>query len=131
VIALAQLGRSVESRTDTKPQLSDLRESGSIEMDADVVIFPYRPEYYKIFEDETGSSTLGIGYAIVAKNRDGPIGEARLQFLKDYSKFDNIGEYNGIQVLDSQKPNFQPSTKFDYKTKQSNDDILGSDDAPF
>jgi replicative DNA helicase len=131
VIALAQVNRSVNSRNDKKPQLSDLRESAALEMDADIVIFPHRPEYYGIHEDETGSSTAGIGYAIVAKNRNGATGEARLQFLKDYSKFDNIGEYNGIQAIDSPKPNFQPSTRFDYKSKQSNDDILGSDDAPF
>lgn len=79
VMALSQLSRSVETRGgDKRPQLSDLRESGAIEQDADVVIFLYRPEYYKIYTYEDGSSTLGHGEAIISKHRDGKLGDIRL-----------------------------------------------------
>jgi replicative DNA helicase len=74
VIALSQLSRAVEARPDKRPQLSDLRESGSIEQDADVVQFLFRPEYYKIMEDEDGRSTEGLVEVITAKNRSGATG---------------------------------------------------------
>lgn len=74
VIALSQLSRAVEARPDKRPQLSDLRESGSIEQDADVVQFLFRPEYYKIMEDEQGQSTEGLVEVITAKNRSGAVG---------------------------------------------------------
>ena len=91
IIALSQLSRAVELRAgDKRPLLSDLRESGSIEQDADAVIFLYRAEYYKITEDETGNSTKGIAETIVAKNRFGSIGTARLGFIKEYTLFENI-----------------------------------------
>ena len=74
IIALAQLSRAVETRGgEKKPQLSDLRESGSIEQDADVVIFLYRPEYYKILEDDMGNSTVGLTEVIIAKHRNGAL----------------------------------------------------------
>jgi replicative DNA helicase len=77
VIALAQLSRAVETRGgDKKPQLSDLRESGAIEQDADVIIFPYRAEYYKIEQDEMGNPTQDITELIVAKHRSGGLGSA-------------------------------------------------------
>ena len=82
VMALAQLSRSVEQRQDKKPQLSDLRESGSLEQDADVVMFIYRDEYYN---PET--EKRGIADIIVAKQRNGPTGTAELAFLKQYTKF--------------------------------------------
>jgi replicative DNA helicase len=78
VVALAQLSRSVETRGgDKKPMLSDLRESGGIEQDADIVIFCYRPMYYDITEFEDGSSTNGIGILLISKNRHGPLGEPK------------------------------------------------------
>ena len=79
VIALSQLSRAVETRGgDKRPQLSDLRESGSLEQDADVVAFLYRPEYYKIMVDESGFSTAGIIEVITAKNRNGRVGGVQL-----------------------------------------------------
>lgn len=89
VVALSQLSRAVETRDKTKkPQLSDLRESGAIEQDADVVMFVYRPEYYKIetFED-TGQPTHNMCEIIIGKQRNGPVGTVRLTFLKEFGKF--------------------------------------------
>ena len=87
VIALSQLSRAVETRGgDKRPQLSDLRESGSLEQDADVVAFLYRPEYYKIMVDESGFSTAGIIEVITAKNRNGKVGGVQLKFVGKYSK---------------------------------------------
>jgi replicative DNA helicase len=92
VIALSQLSRAVETRGgDKRPQLSDLRESGSIEQDADMVMFLYRPEYYKITEDELGNSTEGIGELIIAKNRAGTTDTIKLQFIGKYTKFADLG----------------------------------------
>ncbi len=88
VIALSQLSRAVETRGgDKKPQLSDLRESGSIEQDADMVIFLYRPEYYGITEDEEGNPVVGLGEVIFAKNRHGSTTTVPLKFIGKYTKF--------------------------------------------
>ncbi|MBN2426148.1 MAG: replicative DNA helicase [Calditrichaceae bacterium] len=89
VLALSQLSRAVESRDRTKkPQLSDLRESGAIEQDADVVMFVYRPEYYQIMEfEDTGMSTHNMCEIMIGKQRNGPTGNTRLTFLKEYGKF--------------------------------------------
>jgi replicative DNA helicase len=85
VIALSQLSRAPEQRADHRPMLSDLRESGSIEQDADIVMFLYRDEYYnKETEDKN------IGECIIAKQRNGPVGTARLAWLGQYSKFGNL-----------------------------------------
>jgi replicative DNA helicase len=91
VIALSQLSRAVETRGGEKrPQLSDLRESGSIEQDADMVLFLYRPEYYGITEDEAGNSVAGIGEVIVAKNRAGSLDTVQLRFIGKYTKFTDL-----------------------------------------
>jgi replicative DNA helicase len=88
VLALSQLSRGVETRGgDKRPQLSDLRESGSIEQDADIVMFLYRPEYYKITVDEEGMPTQGMGEVIVAKHRNGSTGTAKLKFIGKFTKF--------------------------------------------
>ena len=88
VLAMSQLSRAVESRQGNRPQLSDLRESGAIEQDADIVMFIYRPEYYGILEDDHGS-TIGMADIIVAKHRSGSVGDVRLRFEKDYVRFAN------------------------------------------
>ncbi len=91
VIALSQLSRAVEQRGgDKRPLLSDLRESGSIEQDADVVIFLYRPEYYQITTTDEGHSTEGIAEVIVRKQRNGPIGTISHYFIKEYARFENM-----------------------------------------
>lgn len=94
VIALSQLSRAVENRPGgtKKPMLSDLRESGSIEQDADMVLFLYRPEYYGLTEDENGQSTIGIGEVIIAKHRNGETGTVPLRFVGKYVKFQDLEE---------------------------------------
>lgn len=88
VVALAQLSRGVETRGGLKkPGLSDLRESGSIEQDADVVMFLYRPEYYKITQDEDGNSTHGLCEVLVEKHRNGSTGKVNLKFVGKFTKF--------------------------------------------
>jgi replicative DNA helicase len=88
VIALSQLNRSVEIRTGSKrPQLSDLRESGAIEQDADMVIFIHRPEKYGILQDDEGNSLKGIAELILAKHRNGALGDVPLKFVSEYAKF--------------------------------------------
>jgi len=91
VIALSQLSRAVETRGgDKRPQLSDLRESGAIEQDADIVMFLYRPEYYGITETEDGHSTAGLGEVIIAKHRNGSLENVKLRFIGKYTKFTDI-----------------------------------------
>lgn len=94
IIALSQLSRAVETRGgDKKPMLSDLRESGSIEQDADMVMFLYRPEYYGLTAYEDGTSTQGVAEVIIAKQRSGPVGEVKLQFINKFAKFTNLTDY--------------------------------------
>ncbi len=93
VIALSQLSRGVETRGgDKRPQLSDLRESGSIEQDADIVMFLYRPEYYKIDQDEDGMPTQGMAEVIIAKHRNGSLDTAKLKFIGKYTKFADMDD---------------------------------------
>lgn len=112
IIALSQLNRGVEGRSGLegkRPQLSDLRESGAIEQDADMVCFIHRPEYYHLTEDAQGNSLLGIAEIIVAKHRNGATGDVQLKFKGQYAKFMNKDDRDmddnpfnsGYQVISS------------------------------
>ncbi|TCK66604.1 primary replicative DNA helicase [Winogradskyella wandonensis] len=121
VIALSQLSRAVETRGGSKrPLLSDLRESGAIEQDADIVSFIYRPEYYKIdeWDDEERSPTEGQGEFIVAKHRNGGLDNIRLKFIGHLGKFDNLDDFD---------------TPFEFQSKlnaAANDDTFKTDNFP-
>jgi len=114
VLALSQLSRSVETRGgDKKPQLSDLRESGSIEQDADMVVFLYRPEYYKITEDEMGNPTQGTGEVIIAKHRNGSLETVQLKFIGRFTKFADLDGVGGFEGGGDYNPGAFPSSTFD------------------
>ena len=90
IIALSQLNRSTETREDKRPVLSDLRESGAIEQDADIVCFIHRPEYYtRSGEDAAGNDLRGLAELIIAKHRSGAVGTVNLEFVKEFARFDN------------------------------------------
>ncbi len=95
VIALSQLSRLVEQRQDHRPQLSDLRESGAIEQDADVVFLLMREEYYNPTEENRG-----VADAIIAKQRNGPVGTVKLAFLKEYVRFENLANVENLAHVD-------------------------------
>jgi len=90
VVALAQLNRGVEGRESHKPRMSDLRESGSIEQEADVIILLHREDYYRETGNETADDTFGIAEIIVAKQRNGPVGTIQVQFSKKHTRFNNL-----------------------------------------
>jgi len=124
VIALSQLSRAVETRGgDKRPQLSDLRESGAIEQDADMVMFIHRPEYYNITEDENGSSTLGMAELIIAKHRNGPVDSAKTRYIGQFTKFADLDVLDQNLDYAGTSNKLSPSTDFD---TQSNSVIRGS-----
>ncbi|MFV0467659.1 MAG: replicative DNA helicase [Dysgonomonas sp.] len=129
IIALSQLNRGVEGRTGAegkRPQLSDLRESGAIEQDADMVCFIHRPEYYKILEDEKGNDLRGLAEIIIAKHRNGATGDLLLRFKSEFARFQNIDdEYNMKQQEFTSKIS-NNSTNY-----QSLPPIMGNDAVPF
>jgi len=94
VIALSQLSRKVEERSDKRPLLSDLRESGAIEQDADLVMFLYRAEYYGITEDANGNNVVGLAEVNIAKHRNGKTGKVMLEFEDKYARFRNLQDRN-------------------------------------
>lgn len=155
VIALSQLSRAVETRTvgDKRPQLSDLRESGSIEQDADMVMFLYRPEYYGLQVDEEGNSTKDMAEVIIGKQRNGPTDTVKLMFTGRYARFSELpGNYGsggmggGGSFIPYQKPDDlpidpygnplpptdKPRLTFPSKMNSADDDVIEGDwKAPF
>ncbi|MBL4678358.1 MAG: replicative DNA helicase [Mucilaginibacter sp.] len=116
VIALSQLSRAVESRPggSKRPMLSDLRESGSIEQDADMVLFLYRPEYYGLDVDEDNNPTQGVGEVIIAKHRNGETGRVRLKFVGKYVKFTDLEtNMDGFPPMNSAFSGLTPNQDFD------------------
>jgi replicative DNA helicase len=94
IIALSQLSRATETRSDHRPQLSDLRESGALEQDADIVMFIFREEMYPV-EGQVNPESEGVAEIIIGKQRNGPTGTARLAFLKQYTRFENLAPGQG------------------------------------
>ena len=134
VIALSQLSRAVETRGgDKRPQLSDLRESGSIEQDADIVMFLYRPEYYQITEDENGMPTTGTGEVIIAKHRNGALDNVQLKYISRFTKFANMdmaGEGDYTSFPETGIPGeFQNTITLPSRANESSKDG-GDDDGP-
>ncbi len=139
------MSRAVETRggSDKRPQLSDLRESGSIEQDADMVMFLYRPEYYGFATLEDGTPTQGLAQVIIGKQRNGPVGDVTLEFVNAFAKF------RDLQVSGYSNPNqntnnsttipIVPSNKFNTPTSGTGSITLPSkmntaddiDDTPF
>ena len=154
IIALSQLNRSVESRTaapnasnpdaanyeSKRPQLSDLRESGAIEQDADMVCFIHRPEYYKIYKDAHGNDTHGIAEFLIAKHRNGEVKDIRMRFDSDFARFSNIDDAPPLPTLDengviqsshNKKKTKSNSGPVDDQFGSISIDMMPGDDAPF
>ena len=101
VLALSQLSRNVENREGLegkRPQLSDLRESGAIEQDADMVLFVHRPEYYRLYEDANGVDLRGKAQIIIAKHRKGATGDVLLNFRGEFTRFENVDDRYSMPV---------------------------------
>ena len=105
VIALAQLSRAVEHRTDKKPVLSDLRESGDIEQDADIVAFLYRAGYYMEPEERESNPLAKDGYVIIAKHRDGDLEDILIQFDSNIPAWENENNLEPVYHQTALKPN--------------------------
>ncbi|HRS54763.1 MAG TPA: replicative DNA helicase, partial [Bacteroidales bacterium] len=126
VIAISQLSRAVETRGGSKrPLLSDLRESGAIEQDADLVLFIYRPEYYKIMEDEQGQSTVGMAEIIIAKHRNGTLKDIKLRFIDKFAKFE---EFEPVIYTDGYKNESNNSNSYTIPSKMNDEN---DDEEPF
>jgi replicative DNA helicase len=122
IIALSQLSRAVEQRPGEQgkvPQLSDLRESGAIEQDADIVIFVHRPEYYHILEDSQGNSLKGMAQICIAKHRKGATKDVTLSFKSEYTRFANPDEFDSYSVSGPTDGSFRGS--------RMNGDIINDD----
>ncbi|MCK4662198.1 MAG: replicative DNA helicase [Bacteroidales bacterium] len=127
IIALSQLNRALESRKgDKRPQLSDLRESGALEQDADMVIFIHRPERYGVTEDGEGNSLIGLAEIIIAKHRNGPVGDVQLKFTDELAKFTEFD--NNVTGIFSDENGENGSVT--YRSKMNNEKIndFGLDD---
>ena len=133
IIALSQLSRAVETRGGSKrPILSDLRESGAIEQDADIVSFIYRPEYYKIeeWDDEERTPSSGQAEFIVAKHRNGGLDNIRLKFVSSLGRFENIEEFDSPfefqSKINKKAPKINPDQAFESGSYRED-----QDDSPF
>jgi replicative DNA helicase len=138
VIALSQLSRAVENRPggSKKPMLSDLRESGAIEQDADMVLFLYRPEYYGLDQDENGNPTAGIGEVIIAKHRNGETGSVPLRFIGKYVKFVDLEDgFGGISTSENTASDpfssLGPSSQFESITLKPKNWDIDEEEPPF
>ncbi len=127
ILALSQLSRAVETRGGSKkPILSDLRESGAIEQDADIVMFIYRPEYYKIDETEDGSSTAGLAEVSIAKHRNGALADIHLKFIAKYARFVDPGG------AEPEPENYSNNSPYEgMRTVPSRMNEIEDDEAPF
>ena len=130
IIALSQLSRAVETRGGAKrPMLSDLRESGAIEQDADMVIFLYRPEYYKITQDEDGLDCRGIAEVIIAKHRNGSLETIKTRFIGKYAKFVDL-EKDAFGILDKEFSSSNIITQQSKMNNSSDSDFDDTEDFP-
>ena len=121
IIALSQLSRNVENRGGSKrPQLSDLRESGAIEQDADVVAFIHRPEYYGLTTDENNMPTAGMAEIIIAKHRNGEVTDVPLRFIKDQAKFADADATVTSAIMPSSGGGYQREEQYDDFSSSSN-----------
>jgi replicative DNA helicase len=128
IIALSQLSRAVETRGgDKRPMLSDLRESGAIEQDADIVIFLYRPEYYGIDEDDAQNPTNGIAEVIISKHRNGQTGTVKLKFIDRLAKFKSLDEF---ETFDGSHNPYGSEPKTYTAPSKMNDEDEGEGDGP-
>ncbi|PLX05815.1 MAG: replicative DNA helicase, partial [Marinilabiliales bacterium] len=125
IIALSQLNRSVEMRSgDKRPQLSDLRESGAIEQDADMVLFIHRPERYGITEDEEGNSLIGMAEIIIAKHRNGAVGDVTLKFQSEFARFSDADNIIGDFHVPEGENGYTIQSKINQDPIDSNDDLI-------
>lgn len=140
IIALAQLSRAVESRSDKRPLLSDLRESGAIEQDADIVSFIYRPETYGLTSSDSGNSTQGMAEIIIAKHRNGQTGKVNLRFVPEFARFENLHDSTELELskpLKNDLSNFnQDSNTYTLPSKMNssddqNEEFNQNEDNPF
>ena len=119
IIALSQLSRAVETRGgDKRPVLSDLRESGAIEQDADMVMFIHRPEYYNVTQDAEGNDNRGVAELIVAKHRNGPVDSVKTRYISHLTKFVDLEE-DGVSMDYNNSEAMKPSGDFNTKIQQS------------
>ena len=132
VIALAQLSRSVESRGgEKKPMLSDLRESGAIEQDADMIIFPYRPEYYKIMEDEFGNPTANTTELIIAKHRNGPLANPVVKSIMSTGTYSDLSNDFASPAPAGERPMHLEGTTVNFGALPQSSDFARIEDEAF